>query len=184
MSKEKYSRLRQLIQFGIIVFVMAAVLAVLNWLPTIMQKQRLQRFASVDQARKELRIPKIYLPTYIPEDLNLAWPPAEVYGQDTPFMACMTHFTFRDKKETAMVIQQAETRASYQFEPMLRIREKKAPHTISIKSRKASLVSAVCDQDIPCNQLSWNEEGTRITLTAKIPARDIIRIAASMLPEI
>ena len=124
-----------------------------------------------------------YLPTYIPEDLNLAWPPSEIYAQDTPFRACIMHFTFRDRKEIGLLIQQVDSQAPYALEPLLKIREKKIVNTASVKKRKASLVSAVCDQDIPCNQLSWDEGNTTITLTGKIPARDIIRIAASMLPD-
>jgi hypothetical protein len=183
MPEEKRSRLRQLIHFSAIVFVLVAVLALLNWLPLILQKNRLQRFDSVEAARKVLHMQTIYLPTYIPETLNLAWPPSEIYAQDTPFSACIMHFTFRDRKEIGLMIQQADSQALYALEPLLRIREKKRANTVSVKNRKAVLVSAVCDQDIPCNQLSWDEGSTTITLTGKMPARDIIRIAASMLPD-
>lgn len=183
MTEEKPCRLRQLIKFGVIVLVMVAVLALLNWLPLILQKNRLQRFSSIEAARKVLHMQTIYLPTYIPENLNLAWPPAEIYGQDTPFRACLMHFTFRDRREIGLMIQQVESQAPYGLEPLLKIREKQRVNTVSVKNRAASLVTAVCDQNIPCYQLSWDEGGTTITLTGKIPARDIIRIAASMLPD-
>ncbi|MGC2061842.1 MAG: hypothetical protein WA610_02610 [Thermodesulfovibrionales bacterium] len=183
MSGEKHTYLRQLLNFSAIVFVLVTVLALLNWLPLILQKNRLQRFDSVEAARKLLHMQTIYLPTYIPESLNLAWPPAEIYAQDTPFRACTMNFAFRDRKEIGLIIQQVDSHAPYSLEPLLKIRERKRINTVSVKNRKASLVSAVCDQDIPCNQLSWDEGSTTITLTGKIPARDIIRIAASMLAD-
>ncbi|MBA4372953.1 MAG: hypothetical protein C0402_08820, partial [Thermodesulfovibrio sp.] len=153
MTGEKKPRLRQLLTFGVIVFVMVIVLALLNWLPMILQKNRLQKFSSVEAARKVLHMQTIYLPTYIPETLNLAWPPAEIYAQDTPFRACIIHFTFRDRKETGLTILQTDTQAPYELAPLLTIREKKKIDSVSVKNRRASLVSAVCDQDIPCNQL-------------------------------
>jgi hypothetical protein len=183
MSREKRSRLHQLINFGAIVFMMGAVLVLLNWLPLILQQNRLQRFVSIEAARKVLHMQTIYLPTYIPENLNLAWPPAEIYAQDTPFRACIMHFTFRDRKEIALLIEQADSQAPYALEPLLKIREKKRTNEVSVKNRKAILISAVCAQDIPCNQLSWDEGGTTITLIGKLPAPDIIRIAASMIPD-
>ncbi len=183
MTEEKNCRLRQMLHFIVIVLVLVAVLALLNWIPGILQKNRLQRFASVDAARKVLHMQKIYLPTFIPENLNLAWPPTEVYGQDTPFRACVMHFSFRDRKGIGLLIQQVDAQAPYRLEPLLRIREKKRVNEVHVKDRKAILAAALCDQDIPCNQLSWDEGGTVITLTGKMAARDIIRIAASMLPD-
>jgi len=183
MAGEKRSRLHQLFKFSAIIFVMVVVLALLNWLPLLLQKNRLQRFGSVEAARKVLHMQTIYLPTYIPENLNLAWPPADIYAQDTPFSACIMHFTFRDSRQIGLMIQQVDSKAPYGLEPLLKIKEKKSVNSVTVKNRKALLVSAVCDQDIPCNQLSWDEDSTTITLTGKIPARDIIRIAASMLPD-
>ncbi|MDA8083388.1 MAG: DUF4367 domain-containing protein [Nitrospiraceae bacterium] len=183
MSLEKRFRPHQFIKFGFIVFVMAAVLALLNWMPTLIQQHRLQRFGSIDEVRKELHISKIYLPTYIPEGLNLAWPPSEVYAQDTPFAACIMQFSFRGRKETELVIQQAAADAPYRLEPAIRIRKRDAGNTITVKDRKALFVRGVCDREVPCCQLTWDEGGTIITLTGKIPAREIVRIAASMLPE-
>lgn len=183
MNKEKRCRPRQLLQFGVIVLVMVLVLALLNWMPSLIQKHRLKRFNSVEAARKELDIPRIYLPTFIPEDLNLAWPPSDVYAQDTPFRASIMHFTFRGGKEIGLIIQQADADAPYSLEPVMRVREKKTGVDVSVRNRKARLVAAVCDRDVPCHQLSWNEGGTIITLTGKIHTREIIRIAGSMLPE-
>ena len=180
---KKRSLIMSLLLFGITVALVTGVLAILNWLPSLMQGQAMKRFASVDAAKKELRLKGLFLPTYIPEHLNLAWPPAEVYAQTVPFRAFIVHLHYRDRKETGLVIQQTDANAPYRIEPLIKIRVKAAGSRISIKDRQAELVPAVCEGDIPCNEVSWNEGGTIITIICACSTQDTVKIASSTLPE-
>ena len=175
-------QIKKIIKFSGSILFMIFILVLLNWLPSIIQKHNLKKFDSVEAARKELHIKDVYLPTYIPEHLGLAWPPAEIYAQNSPFNAIIMHFNFKDKEEIGLIIQQVDARAQYQIKPHIKIRQSREGRSISVKNRTALLVPAVCDNDSPCHQLSWKEDGTILTLIGKFTAQELIKIAASMLP--
>ena len=166
----------------ITILLVTAILAVLNWIPSLVQKQTMKRFSSIDIAKKELRIHRLFLPTYIPEGLHLVWPPAEIYAQEVPFNAFIMHLRYQDSRDIGLVIHQADAHAPYQIEPLIKIKTTTAGSQISIKDRKAVLVPAVCDGNVPCYEVSWDEDGTIITLICKCSAQDIVKIAASTLP--
>ncbi|MBI5102156.1 MAG: hypothetical protein HZB33_10025 [Nitrospirae bacterium] len=167
--------------FGIILLVLA-ILSLLNWLPSIIQKHKLKKYDTVEAAKKELNAVRIYLPTYLPEHIGLAWPPAEIYAQDRPFNAVIMHFDFKDGKGTGLVIHEVDARASFPLEPRMKIRRLREERSISVKDRSAHLALAECEGS-PCSRLSWNESGTVLTLIGKCPAQELIKIAASMLSD-
>ncbi len=169
--------------FAATILFITGVISLLNWIPLIMQKQKLKSFSSTDAAAKELHIRKIYLPSYLPEHLNLAWPPSEIYGQDTPFGAVAMYLSFKQRQEIGLSLHQADANAPYQLEPRLKILSERTARQIVIKGRKATLLVAICDKNTPCSQLSWDEHGTVITVTGKFSAQDIIKIASSMIPD-
>ena len=178
----KHAFATRLILFVITILLVTVILAVLNWIPSLVQKQTMKRFNTIDSAMKAFRMHRLFLPTYIPEDLHFVWPPAEIYAQEVPFSAFIMHFRYKDSREIGLVIQQADANAPYQIAPLIKIKTMTAGSQISIKNRKAVLQSAVCDGDVPCNEVSWNEDGTIITLICKCSAQDIVKIASSTLP--
>jgi hypothetical protein len=173
---------KKLFLFVITILLVTVILTVLNWIPSLMQKQTMKRFSSIDSAKKELRIHRLFLPTYIPEDLYLVWPPAEIYAQEVPFSAFIMHLRYRDSRDIGLVIQQADANAPYHIDPLIKIKTTTPGSQISIKGRKAVLVPAVCDGNVPCNEVSWDEGGTIITLICKCSTQDIVKIASSTLP--
>jgi hypothetical protein len=183
MMTTTQSFLKKIVMFASMVLFVVGLLSLLNWIPLIMQKQKLKSFSSPDAAAKELHIRKIYLPSYLPEHLNLTWPPAEIYGQDTPFGAVAMYLSFKQSQEIGLSLHQTDANAPYQLEPRLKIQTEKTARQIEIKGRKATLLVAVCDNNTPCSQLSWDEHGTVITVIGKFSAQDIIKIASSMIPD-
>lgn len=184
MTDRPVIRAWKIMRFIFSVSFIVAILALLNWMPELIQKQRLKQYPSVEAARKELNLGNLNLPTYIPERLNLAWPPSEVYAQELPFKAFIMNFAFQGKKEIGLIIRQTESKAPYTLDPSIKIRETAKGGGIDIRDRKAELVSAVCDLNTPCNRLQWDEGGITITLIGKCPAQELIKIATSMLPGI
>lgn len=181
--KKVQSTLSKVALFTVTMLFVTVLLSLLNWIPMIIQKQKLKSFSSPDEAAKKLHIRKIYLPSYLPEHLNLAWPPSEVYGQDTPFSAVVMHLSFKQMREIGLALHQSDANASYRIEPRIKVRHGQTSRQILLKGRRAVLVPAVCDDNIPCNELSWNEHGIIITLVGKFSAQDIIKIASSMIPD-
>jgi len=178
------SALRKVALFAATILFVTVLLSLLNWIPLIIQKQKLKSFSSPDAAAKELHVRKIYLPSYLPEHLNLAWPPSEVYGQDTPFSAVIMHLSFKQRPEIGLALHQSDANASYQIEPRIKIRLGQTSRQVLLKGRRATLVPSFCDDTIPCNQLSWDEHGIIITLIGKFSAQDVIKIASSMIPDV
>jgi hypothetical protein len=173
---------KKLLLFGVTVLLVTGLLTVLNWLPSLLQKQTMKRFSSLDTAEKELRMSHLFLPTYIPEDLRLVWPPSEIYAQEMPFRAFIMHLRYKDSSELGLVMQQTDANAPYRIEPHIKIKLRTSGSQISVKDRKAVLFPAICDDNIPCNEVTWNESGTIVTIICKCSAQDIVKIAASTLP--
>lgn len=182
MLKHSRPLIVRLLVFAATVLLVALILSVLSWLPSLMQTQRLKKFSSVEMAHKELRTSRIYMPTYIPEHLGLTWPPSEIYGQDRPFDALIMYVSYKEKQETGLVIHQISAEANYEIEPHMDFRKTGDGRRVEIKKRPALLFPALCNGESPCNAVSWKEEGTVITVIGKCTAQDVIKIAASMLP--
>ena len=173
---------QKLFLFAVTILLVTGLLTVLNWLPSLLQKKTMKRFSSIDSAEKELRMKHLFLPTYIPEDLRLVWPPAEIYAQEVPFRAFIMHLKYKGSDEVGLVMEQTDANAPYRIEPHIKIKTKTAGSQISVKNRKAVLIPAICDDNVPCNEVSWNENGTIITFICKCSAQDIVKIASSTLP--
>jgi hypothetical protein len=154
------------------------VLLVLNRLPSLLQKDLLRSYVSVEEVRSKLNIRDVYVPSYFPESVQ--WPPSAILAQTTPYPAVLLIFNAAKTERTALVISQAlsETFAADAHIPLARI-ARTVPY--DLKSRKALLEVGACENDEPCSRLSWNENDKRIMLTMKAPPFELIRIAESML---
>ena len=162
----------------IAVAAVVATLMILNWLPTVLQKDMLGRFGSIEEVRARLNIREVYVPSYFPEDV--VWPPSEILAQARPYPAVLIVFQDRKTRDAALVISQAASDAfpDGSLIPIVRI-ERAVPY--DVKNRKALLEVGVCANTEPCSRLSLTENGYRIKLAMKAPPFELIRIAESML---
>jgi hypothetical protein len=167
--------------FFYLLFTVAAVLVLLktlNWLPTLLQKDLLRKFDSVEEVRAKLNIREVYVPSYFPE--SITWPPSEILAQAKPYPAVLIIFHAPKTRDAALVISQAASDAfsEHSLIPLVRI-----TRTISydLKNRKALLEVGICGNNEPCSRLSWTESSYRIRLVMKAPPFELIRIAESML---
>ena len=176
-------QLKMLFSFALLIILLVAVLELLNWMPSIIDSESLRKYGSIELVKRKLHIEKIYMPAYLPEGLNLKWPPSEIYAQKKPFLMILMHFQHRDSADIGLTVYQVDSRTKYQPEPRIKIIRIKNKSRVSIKDREGTLVTAVCENDTPCNKVSWKEGDFLLTVTGKDSERDLIRIAGSMISE-
>ncbi len=182
MIKPQRSFGKSFLLFLATILLITGILTLLNWIPSLMRGRTLSRYPTVDAAAKELRIGHIQLPAYIPEQLNLDWPPAEIYAQDTPFRAFIMHLRYRNSPTLGLVMHQIETSAPHRFMPRISLDATEPVRRVSVKDHPAMLLSGRCGDAVPCNQITWDDAGTTYTIVCKCSAQDIIKIAASCMP--
>lgn len=164
--------------FLVMVALLIAVLKVINWLPTAIQKDTMKRYRSIEDVRAELNIKDIYLPLYFHE--SLVWPPSEILAQGKPFIAIVMEFKHAEKGDIALIISQA---ASRNFMPDEKIKIIRIYERVNfyLKGRKIYLDAGVCRNDEPCSMIAWDEGMYRINVTAKLNPPELVKIVESML---
>jgi len=181
MKKREYY-LKAAATFLISTGLVIAVLTALNWLPSLIAPEEFRRYSSLEAAKKSLDLHAVYLPVFLPEHLNLESLPSEVFAQTKPFQLVIMHFRFRNTREIGLAIHQVALGAQHHIDSKIRLNEVSQQNRVSLKGRDALLISALCDNNAPCSQISWTEAGNTLTVTGKISARDLIRVAGSMIP--
>lgn len=162
--------------------VLLMALAVLNWMPTSVQKSSVHTFASIEEAGSQLGIEGLIVPAYFPE--HLAWPPTEVVGQRKPHEAVV--FIIEDKatRRPALIVSQS---ASQEFDAAGRadVESPSEVTSIPIKGRSASLKAGSCGA-VKCSSISWHEPAAgsgglyiRVLLNDST-SMELVRIAESM----
>ncbi|MGE5174349.1 MAG: hypothetical protein ACM3MD_11045 [Betaproteobacteria bacterium] len=167
--------------FFYLLLTVAAVLVVLrtlNWLPTMLQKDMMGRYGSVEEVRSKLNIRDLLVPSYFPQ--SIAWPPSEILAQAKPYPAVLMIFKAAKEQDVVLVISQAasDTFSAKALIPFVQI-TRTVPY--DLKGRKALLEVGTGKNEEPCSRLSWAENNYKIILTMKSPPFELIRIAESML---
>lgn len=171
-------RVIPLFYFALAVGLFVAALMLLNRLPSALQEGSLKRFEDVDAVKKSLRIGRIFVPSYFPQDLS--WPPSVVLAQIRPFHAVIMEFRRKESECAALIITQS---ASAKFEGLAQIKIEKTLERVSypLKGRTALLEVGSCHGGDPCSRISWDEGAYRIGLMMKSPPFELIKIAESMI---
>lgn len=177
MAKGRKTKLFMYFSFGITVLIAVLVLKLLNWIPQSFLKEDIRKYTTIEEVRKQLKLSKVYVPTYFPE--HIQWPPTEIFAQKKPFVLVMMHFAHTDSRDFALSVYQADAKAGY--EPQMDILYQKQEHTVLIKGKEATLRLSVCRGHEKCNSLSWKDEGFRITLISDDPPEQMQRMAESMI---
>ena len=183
MNSRILRQVKMILSFVILIASLVFVLKLVNWIPSLIDRESFRKFNSIESVRKELHIEKIYMPVYLPEDLNLGWPHQEIYAQKKPFTMIITHFQNRDSKGIGMIIHQVDASVNYMPESKIKFGKVKKESRILIKEREGILITGSCGNESICSQITWKEGDFVLIVTGKTSQRDIIRIAMSMIPE-
>ncbi len=183
MHSHMARQLKMIASFALLIGLLVVALELVNWMPSIIEKESLRKYKSIEFVRKNLHIERIYMPAYLPEALNVKWPPAEVYAQKKPFEMIIMHFQQRDSEEIGLIVQQIEAKAKYRPESAIKFSRIRKESSVLIKDRKGTIVNAICEDGSQCNQVWWEEGGFLLIVTGRDSQRDLIRIARSMIPD-
>jgi hypothetical protein len=174
-------QLRKYILFGIMIAVTAALLNLLNWVPTALQKEGVKKYRTIEDVKAALKLNKLFLPSYFPQ--YLVWPPSEIYGRRKPSKMVLMHFINYDRRDVVLSIMQAESADPRPLRSRIEPDKIKRQEKTIIKGRRGELSLALCPGGEPCNSVTWDAEGYTFTIIAKDSVQELLKIAESMISE-
>lgn len=181
--KKTYQDLRRRTLSSILFLAMVGALLLLikalNWLPTVLQKESLRSYRTVESIQAELRLPHVYVPTYFPQ--TISWPPEHLFAQAKPFPGVLMTFTRNQPPNEVLTITQS---LSGSFSRMIPCPLERVSSEVrfDFHGREAFLEVGFCSDQEPCSRINWQERETYITLFMRAAPFELIRIAESMLP--
>lgn len=173
------AHIKMLCLFILTLAVTVLLLALLNWIPSFIQPESIRKYGSLEDVQKALHTVKIYLPAYFPE--RLQWPPSEIYAQNKPYTLVLMHVKERQRDHIVLGIRQVDARSARAIRLRIEPTRITQQEMIAIKGRPAVLSLASCADGSVCNMVAWREGNYRLTVVARDSARELIRIAESML---
>ncbi len=79
--------------------VVVILLALLNWLPSMISEDFVRRYDSIEEATRSLGFQnKALVPKYFPE--GILWPPSMILAQKKPYKAVLIEFSETEAKKT------------------------------------------------------------------------------------
>ncbi len=175
------AHLKKYVIFGAMVVAVTVMLSLLNWVPTIFQKEGVRKYKSIEDAKAELKLSKLFLPSYFPQ--YLIWPPSEIYGRRKPAKMVLMHFINYERKDVVLSIMQADSSDPHPLKSRIEPVKIRKREGILIKGRKGELSLALCAGGEPCNCVTWESEGYTFTIIAKDSVKELLKIAESVISE-
>jgi hypothetical protein len=172
------AKIRSFLYFLLAVAAVFVVLKTLNWLPSVLQKDTMRRYGSLEEMRAALNIKDMYVPSYYPP--SISWPPSEILAQAKPFPAVIMVYNRAGSGDAVLVVSQAAAERPFP-DAAVKIVQSKEKVPYLLKGRNALLEVGLCRNAETCSRIAWNEGGTAIAVTMKSTPFELIRIAESML---
>lgn len=162
----------------LIVFIVGVIFSA-NLLPQLAHKGFLTSYKSIEDVKTTLKIDKLTLPTYFPEDI--AWPPTSIYAQKTPFFAIVMQLPSKTTNQTALVIVISEQNTAIKELDTIRfvIVTEEAEHIV--KSQKVLIQTGKCDKNQDCSKITWMQDKLYYLLSAYSNPIELLRIAEGMI---
>ncbi len=173
--------LKKYIIFGAMVVAVTVMLSLLNWVPTIFQREGVRKYKSIEDAKSELKLSKLFLPSYFPQ--YLIWPPTEIYGRRKPAKMVLMHFINYERKDVVLSIMQADSSDPHPLKSRIEPVKIRKREGILIKGRKGELSLALCAGGEPCNSVTWESDGYTFTIIAKDSVKELLKISESVISE-
>ncbi len=164
--------------FLFMLLILIISLKVINFIPSIINRETLQRYRSIEEAKHRIKIDHIYVPSYFPQGIN--WPPSEILAQGKPYKAVVLKFRHGGSGEVVMIIYQVELNRHITEEREIRIVRVRESVKYSLKGKEADLLVGICEDEEACSKISWTEDGFRMTISMKSTPIELLRIAESV----
>lgn len=172
-------KIRGLVVFAVMVAIVLGALRLLSWIPEAVRDGTLQRFDTIEEAKAHLKIRRLYLPAFYPQ--NVRWPPLLIGGQTAPYPAMITEFSAKDRDGVFLVITQT-TRPHQPLRERITLASLREQVRYPFKGRIALLEVGTCAGGDACSRFSWTEGAFDISLTMKSSPMELVAMAESMIP--
>lgn len=163
----------------LLIFLIAGLLYSTNLLPYLADKGVMRPYESLDAVRENLRVDKIVLPTYFPEEI--AWPPKFILAQKTPFFALVMEFNRHGSNETSLIIVQSEVYESLSKLDRLVFSTVSEQAEHLIKSKKVTVQAGICKGNIKCSKVTGQMDNMYFSVSSVFTPIELLRIADSMM---
>jgi hypothetical protein len=181
MRGNNLTSLRKYLLFGVMIIAVAVMLNLLNWVPTVFQKEGVKKYKTIEDAKGELKMSDLLLPSYFPQ--YLIWPPSEIFGRRRPAKMVLMHFINYDRKDTVLSVMQAETADPHPIKSRIEPVKTRKREGILIKGIRGELSLGLCAGGEPCNSVTWESDGYTFTIIAKDSVEELRKIAESMISQ-
>lgn len=157
---------------------LVAVLSVLNWVSGLLDPSGLRSYQSIEELQRVFPRGELTFPVYFPEPLG--WPPAEIIGQQKPFLQAIVHLASRSSGELVLAVRQVASGHSpaptrLELERVVLVEERR------IKGEEARLETGECGPGRLCRRLTWTREDFDFALLGTLSEAEFLRVCESMI---
>ncbi|MBA4349126.1 MAG: hypothetical protein C0415_03945, partial [Thermodesulfovibrio sp.] len=151
--KMRKNRIGKTVRSLLLILAMAgavvALLAAMNWLPSLMEKGFIRQYSSIEEAKRSLGLDNVMVPAYFPE--GISWPPSLILAQKKPYKAVVMEFKKAETMETLLIISQSSVQGSDAQLQRIKLSELKEETKYKMKGKIALLQVGTCDNSKPCS---------------------------------
>ncbi len=160
--------------------VVVALLALINRLPSLADKDFARRYDSIEEATRLIGLDsKSLIPRYFPE--GISWPPSMILAQKKPYKAVVVEFREAETMKTVLIVIQSSLQGSNVKLERIMMTELKEKTGYSLKGITALLEVGTCDKRVACSRMTWQENNFHSTVLIMSPPFELIKVAESMI---
>ena len=179
----KKNRTWKIVQGLLWIIVMTAVvvmiLALMNWLPSLISEDFVRRYDSIEEATQSLDFKdKAIVPKYFPE--GISWPPSLILAQKKPYKAIVIEFREAEAMNTVLIIVLSSLHDSTNRLQRIIMTDLKEKTEFMLKGKNAHLEVGTCDNGVTCSRINWQENSLHFTVLLMSSPFELIKVAESM----
>ncbi len=171
---------RGLFWLAIMAALVVMLLALLNWLPSLIRDDFVRKYDSIEEAARSLRLDnKVLFPKYFPE--GISWPPSLILAQNKPYKAIVIEFKETETMETVLIVIQSSLKDNNAHLQRITIKKVSEETEFNLKGKSALLQVGTCETPVTCSRMTWQDNGLYFTVLLMSPPFELIKVAESMI---
>lgn len=176
-TKGKLADMTALLRFLLLSGLVVTVVLVLNWIPTVVGRDAMRSYPSVEKLKHEPGFEGLLVPSYFPE--GITWPPAMILGQKEPFMAAVISFDGARGRDSLVISQST----SPDFDPggVMRFEVLRQSVEMDRAGRHLRVEIGLCHDGAQCSRVSWSGTDRHVKVFMYGPSVTLLRIVQSMI---
>lgn len=179
-NRKRGSNIRGLIWIFVMAAVVVALLAIANWVPSLINEDSVRMFETVEEAALFLGYDdRALVPRYFPE--GIAWPPSLILAQKRPYRAVVAEYHMEGTMKTGLILILSSLPGGdlwLQRIPMTELKEKRG---YSLKGKVVVLEVGSCGKEEVCSRVTWQDECINMTVLLMSSPFEVLKVAESMI---